>query len=411
MHAPLPRPLSALPPAFAAVLAAVAFLGAATLYGSRLERQNIRLVTMELAREQDPELVHSKSIERVERVKNQGMSLQRTALQQADLVSVYGSSELRKPIPDKAGIFFSHYPTGFAVFQVGKAGATSIILLEKIAASAPAGGARHLAISLSSTWFLRPLDDRYFAGNFSRQQALHILYDPRLSPELKRDFARRLLDFPKIVLNDSLLGFTLTHLAGATPWDHFLYYLTCPLGTLQNAVNSAQDRFETALYVLEQRAGWKEPVVHEEKELNWPDLLAKAGNQAKELGAEAISESDRYIRGDASYREALDRSQEWSDFELLLRILHELQIEPLVLSMPPDGRHYEKLGIQRSSLALYSQRLHALCDRYGVRCETFDDHIDDHYFLVDHHDHMSVKGWMYYNQAIDDYFHRRPRRN
>lgn len=411
MHASPPPPIRYLPAAFTALLAAVAILGGATFYGAHLERQNIRLVTLELAHEQDPTMEHSKRIERMERIKNQGMSLQRTALQQADLVSLYGSSELRKPIPDKAGIFFSHYPTGFAVFQVGKAGATSIILAQKIAASVPTTGARRVAISLSSTWFLRPLEPHYFAGNFSRQQAMRILYDPRLTFDVKRDLARRLLDFPKTVENEALLAFTLHRVAADTSWDRLLYHITYPLGWLQNAVFSAQDRFETVLYILEQRSGWTDPVVHEDRELNWPELIKGASSQAKELGAESITESDRYIGSDAEYLQKLNESKEWSDFELMLRMFHELQLEPLILSMPPDGRHYEQFGIKRSSMAQYSQRLHALCDRYGVRLESFDDHIDDHFFLVDHHDHMSVKGWMFYNQAIDDYFHRRPRRN
>ena len=70
MHASPPPPIRNLPSAFTALFAAIAILIGAFFYGTHLERQNIRLVTLELAHEQDPTLEHSKTIERVERIKN-----------------------------------------------------------------------------------------------------------------------------------------------------------------------------------------------------------------------------------------------------------------------------------------------------------------------------------------------------
>jgi poly-D-alanine transfer protein DltD len=34
--------------------------------------------------------------------------------------------------------------------------------------------------------------------------------------------------------------------------------------------------------------------------------------------------------------------------------------------------------------------------------------VEDPDFLVDHHDHLSAKGWMYYNRALDEFFHTDP---
>ncbi|MHA3771825.1 D-alanyl-lipoteichoic acid biosynthesis protein DltD [Verrucomicrobiota bacterium sgz303538] len=45
------------------------------------------------------------------RVKDQGEVLQREAFAQPDILPLYGSSELVKPIPDKASVFFRKYPT------------------------------------------------------------------------------------------------------------------------------------------------------------------------------------------------------------------------------------------------------------------------------------------------------------
>ena len=66
-------------------------------------------------------------------LKNQGVALQQSAFARPDLLPLYGSSELIKPIPDKAARFFRRYPTNFEVFPVGKAGTTSLIILQKLA--------------------------------------------------------------------------------------------------------------------------------------------------------------------------------------------------------------------------------------------------------------------------------------
>jgi D-alanine transfer protein len=189
--------------------------------------------------------------------------------------------------------------------------------------------------------------------------------------------------------------------------DHLLYWLVSPLGFLENQVYAAQDEFETTLYILTQRRTWDPEVPRETKVLEWPTLLEEAARQSHELSANELVATKRNLAGDPAFMEAMDRSPEWSDFELLLRTFRELGFEPLVLSIPPEGKHFEKMGISMETLLEYSRRIHTICERYGARVETFDDHIDDRSFLTDHHDHMSVKGWMYYNKALDDYFHRR----
>ena len=82
-------------------------------------------------------------------IKNQGVALQRNAFEKPDLLPLYGSSELIKPIPNKAARFFRRYPTQFEVFPVGKAGTTSLIILQKLAGVGDALRGRKVAISLS----------------------------------------------------------------------------------------------------------------------------------------------------------------------------------------------------------------------------------------------------------------------
>jgi poly-D-alanine transfer protein DltD len=81
-------------------------------------------------------------------IKNQGLAFERTASRAPDILLLYGSSELIDPIPNRASDFFSREPTGFEVCPVGKAGTTSLIILQKLGALGSALHGRKVAISL-----------------------------------------------------------------------------------------------------------------------------------------------------------------------------------------------------------------------------------------------------------------------
>jgi len=59
---------------------------------------------------------------------------------------------------------------------------------------------------------------------------------------------------------------------------------------------------------------------------------------------------------------------------------------------------------------VYNQRLNALAEQYDVPVADFADHEEDSKFFADHHDHLTTRGWIYLDKAIDDFFHA-PRRH
>src|ERR1041384_6639824 len=100
--------------------------------------------------------------------KNQGLAFERATARAPDILLLYGSSELIDPIPNRASDFFSSAPTGFQVCPVGKAGTTSLIILQKLAALGSELRGRKVAVSLSASSFLTPaIRPEYYAGNFS----------------------------------------------------------------------------------------------------------------------------------------------------------------------------------------------------------------------------------------------------
>src|SRR5438132_3414046 len=110
-------------------------------------------------------------------IKNQGLAFERAAARAPDILLLYGSSELIDPIPNRASDFFSREPTGFEVCPVGKAGATSLIILQKLGALGSELRGRKIAISLSASSFLtHTVRPEFSDGNFSLHAENGILF-------------------------------------------------------------------------------------------------------------------------------------------------------------------------------------------------------------------------------------------
>jgi D-alanine transfer protein len=387
MRAPFHRHLTAL---LIAVGIIGALLTAGTLFARFIERRALHRIA--------PQTFD---------LKNHGIALQREAFRHNDLLPLYGSSELMKPVADKAGDFFRREPTGFEVFPVGKAGTTSIIVLQKLAALGADVRGRKLAISLSPSWFSqRSVEPDHYAGNFSLEQACALAFSTRLSMALKRETAHRLLDFPETLGRSPVLAFALRRLASDTWTDRMLYRLAWPLGRLESALLRVQDHFHTLSFLAHHWQRWS--FRPHPAEIHWQHLFARAAQQVS--AAEEAAEAPLPLNdgGDATYLHRLAGSGEWNDLDLLLRGLRQLGAKPLLLSMPINGAFFDRVQISPRARAAYYDRLEALAARYRVPLVDFRDHDEDPAFLADTHDHLSPKGWLYFDAAIDAFYHDRP---
>ena len=393
-------------PHLAAALGALSLLVLAALgfdrWATRLERDAFPGMVPLFAQSKERDASDRPGILSIEHLKNQGLALQRRGFEQRDILPLYGSSELVKRIPEKSSLFFQDAPSGFRVLPIGRAGTTSLIILQKIGAAGADTRRRRVAISVSPSWFFPgPNRDWAYEGNVSLQQTLASLLNPALSPALKHDFARRLLARPAPFEHEPMLRFLLTRLARGGPLDRAAVAAAWPLARLHQAVDALQDHFEIALFVDAFRHLLAHPPKTIPPQLDWDRLLAQAASQS----GPAIDDSRKAFE-DQAFRTMTEQSPEWEDFELLLRGLHEMGVRTLVLRMPPNGVYWQRIGVSRETLDLFAARLRALATQYGAHIEAFEEHTEDDRFFVDHHDHLSAKGWMYYNRALDQFYHR-----
>jgi D-alanine transfer protein len=344
-------------------------------------------------------------------LKNQGLAFQRAAAHAPNVLPIYGSSELLVPaVPEKGNNFFRTAPTGFQLSPVGGGGANPLIIVQKIGALGSDLRDKKLAISLSPGWFLTPKPSwSGYEGTFSLMAASEIVFGTALDFELKRDIASRMLECPSTLEKSPLLEFTLTRLASGRWLDRAIFCAVLPVGKAQTAVMELQDHFAAFNHI---RHRIKAAPQRNPKILDWPKLIAgveamKTTDWARGSEPSRLNTQIRPGSRDAGFRYGLGVSPGWTDLELLLRILATVHARPLLLSMPIAGGFYDHAGVSRSAREDYYTKLRALVQRYHFALVEFKAHDEDPAFLLLHRSHLTAKGWMFYNRALDDFFNER----
>ena len=344
-------------------------------------------------------------------LKNQGLAFQRAAAHSQNVLPIYGSSELLRPsAPERGNIFFRTAPTGFQLSPVGSGGANPLIMLQKVGALGSALRGKKVAFSLSPGWFCtaKPGSQGY-KGNFSPMAATEMVFGTALDFRLKRDIAARMLLFPETLEERSFLEFALRRLASGQLVDRMVFCALWPAGKIQTALLELEDHWRAVHHIRHQTK--PPPRLHEET-VDWPQLIAKA-SKARPADSGNIQQPSTFNRKitagsrDVGFRNGIKSSPAWVDLELLLRCLSTVQARPLILSMPLAGDFYDHAGVSPSARDDYYAKLRALVERYHFPVVEFQEHDEDPAFLIRHQSHITAKGWVYYDRALDDFFHGR----
>lgn len=410
-----------LAPAFIAVIIGAAMAIALGSYGPALEKRSIGALAA------DEAIIDPYG--GLYRLKNQGIALQRAAWADDGLLPVYGSSELgvlrAYNRPFHTTNLLRERPTGFTIFPVGKEAATCLITQQKLAAVGPALRGRKVVVSVSPTFFFEVPTAWAggYAGNFSPLHAGELAFNTRLSLRLRRDAARRMLQYPETLAERPLLRFALESLADGSPSALACYGAAFPLGMLHNAILRYQDHLGVVWQL------WRHPprkstapsppgvhpldwtMVHEHAIASY-----RAHSDNNEFGLDRRRWTRRFreetlrqkgTRTDEGFLRALAENQEWDDLELVLRVLEESGARPYLISMPIHGAWYDQCGISALARGSFYRRLRDVGARHGAPVVDFADHDADRSFCLDYKGHLSPNGWVYYGEAFDGIFHDR----
>ncbi len=112
-----------------------------------------------------------------------------------------------------------------------------------------------------------------------------------------------------------------------------------------------------------------------------------------------VREEHHNSMNSSSYRE----SPEYDDLCLFLTVCQETGIEPLIVSIPVNGRWYDWCGFPREEREAYYQKIRDICAEYQVELADFSDKEYEEYFLKDAM-HLGWKGWVYLDEAVYHFY-------
>ena len=96
-------------------------------------------------------------------------------------------------------------------------------------------------------------------------------------------------------------------------------------------------------------------------------------------------------------------SPEYGDLRLFLDVCKETGIDPLIVSVPCNGRWYDYTGFPKENRQQYYQNIRDICDEYDVELADFSYKEYELYFLKDVM-HMGWKGWVYFDEAVYEFY-------
>ncbi len=262
-----------------------------------------------------------------------------------------------------------------------------------------------------------------FGINFSPLHGSRLVIGSWLSPELRHDFARRLLDYPDLVAQFPLLKAALGCDAGDGPVDRFLQATMTPLVAVQNQFLIESDYAKVALWLRDHPLKGNGPPPAVPATIDWDSRIREADERyASQPALTTYSTTARSpwdearmrmfrdaqhpeISPDANFARVCLTSKEWTDLDLLLRTARELDIRLLLVCQPLNANFCALQGLTSRSSELFYNRLHAAVDPFRTTTLlTFPQAETDPHWYVDS-THPTAKAWLVYDRSLDAFFH------
>ncbi len=360
--------------------------------------------------------------ERPSPIKLTGNVLQTEAFRLEKTLPIYGSSELDRPADNRPDAFFRDSPTGFSAFPIGRGGTTCLLILQKVAAVGQIARGRKAVIFLSPSWFTKDeVGENAVDANLTPPQLSAWSFSQVLSWPLRQKIARRLLDYPESLHDQVLLSSAVRCMANPTLANRLVFAVLRPLGWMQNAIFQRLEYCAILREMILQsvRVSHGEPT--RSGEPDWGRLASEAeardrasndgavysatnailpkNRRAENIRKQAVGSRD----GDLAARVVL--SKEFADLQLLVEVLNELGVDALFISQPFNGLYRNLGGTTRRSRQVYYDKLAGTLAQGAVPLQDFNDHEEDRFFFNDAN-HPSAKAWIFYDQAIDAFYHR-----
>jgi len=348
-------------------------------------------------------------------------ALARAALKKPDILPIVGASEVNLDrFRHQTSLFFKNYPTGFRTYEIFRAGASALTIAMQAAGLGKDLQGRKIVFSYTPTSFeATKAGFGNFRHTFSLMHAYQFVFSSSIKTGTKHDAAIRILQYPRAIAHDPLLGFALRKLTRNSRWNHFLLLAVTPLGRLQTKLFELQEHALIVRRALGTKLFASPPKPSRSLSINWDGLKQSALLEAQktpssnEYGVIERVWKRRFSNfapkepgsADALYLKRMQASLEWSDFDILLRVLRDMGARPLILGRPIKGVLFDAQGISWHARQVFYKRMNGLVGRYHFALQNFETFDSDRYFDSDDWAHTGPVGWIEIDKALDRFMH------
>ncbi len=252
-----------------------------------------------------------------------------------------------------------------------------------------------------------------FAMRFSETEYIGMLKNPKLSPVLKQDIAKRTL---------GLLA--ADHSTTETLQRYNDCYLNDTLSPVDRPYIFLREQFLTEKERLRVNTLWKlkgkekyvkfKENIHK-KHPNWATMKEKADKSyykhatnnefgiVNSLYNKKFAPLKRTEKDTMTKRQYLKSSPEYGDLDLFLRVCKESDLDVMLVLLPVNGKWYDYLGFKQQARSVLPAQVKAVADRYDVQWYSFFDQDYTAGFLEDVF-HPAGKGWTAINEKAYSFF-------
>lgn len=325
-------------------------------------------------------------------------------------IPVFGSSEL-SAADDIAypKSLFKNGNSDFNMVLMGRGYTQSLHHVISIGAAADILPDRKAVLILSPQWFTSShLSQDGYADRFSERMYSEFLKNPHISYATKERVSERV---------KSLLTTDLQQLERVKKYEEvFIKHSLNPVVQLEmrlyDSFMNMRQRYLLGKEIKSLNTDNSQGVAAEL--IDYDSLM----NEAQEEGEKACTNNDFYIYDeyyDTYIRDSKEdnkgaykdmsylTSPEYEDLRLFLDVCKETGIEPLIVSVPVNGRWYDWAGFPKEDREGYYENIKDICEEYKVELADFSDKEYEAYFLKDIM-HLGWKGWVYLDEAVYQFY-------
>ncbi|KLU64112.1 hypothetical protein DEAC_c39270 [Desulfosporosinus acididurans] len=348
-----------------------------------------------------------------------GTLLQSMALKDPHVVPMYGSSEFGHGGPYNPTKLFAGRPTGWTPYLVGHAG--SLDLIQALYAGAQNLKGKKIVLSLSAQWFSgNGISQNTFAANFSALQAYEMIFNPTLSRQTKTSLARRLIQFDEVKKSYPILDGLLKYYGQRDIGSNIMEFVYWPAARVEMSALEIQDAVKT--YQVIHHLPAKEIAKNSSGSIQrvlpaWSKMLQKASadvqkNETNNPFGIGNKFYQQKIKNPQKFKNSATKSHfypspEYSDLNLLMKVLKDEGADPIFLIQPVNGPWYDFTGFPKEQRQKYYNQVREMADHYRFSLADFSTHEYDKYFMDDP-SHPSEKGWVEFDETLDQFVHQKP---